>query len=285
MPDFEIGGFDALGSLRKNLEETGNMYETPDYKKSVTLEHEVDIGGSSGDGTEEEGEASSENNEEQKEDRKVSVEGHSDLPVESGPSVKPEVGGSKKQGRPVSSDGVKSSEKGKKEDKASPLNSGRGRPPVKGREYKHLSQFPSKLLDFVKSEIGCSVNRAEDALAVYIYRQSGGRAPVSDEIKELSQSLPGDKTLQEMGQQTQNIDNRMMRMERGIMAQNQLLKELEFALGYVIYDRLGFRQDNPSVPAETKIDGPGLPMVLKSLRSDFKIYSSREAAANGRPYR
>lgn len=61
--------------------------------------------------------------------------------------------------------------------------------------------------------------------------------------------------------------------------------EFELALAYLLFDRLGFRQNSPSSPGKTQLLERGVPDMIEQLRMQSQTFRKDERTRDGRPIR
>ena len=143
-------------------------------------------------------------------------------------------------------------------------------------ENVFVRDFPRDVAAFVRSEFPNATNNA-DALAAYVYIKSGKACAVPDSVKELAESWNGDKSLQ-------NMDDRMTVIERQMRAFSVVLQELELGVSYMMFDRLGFRKDNPKDTRSVALLEDGVAEMMTRLREQTMQYRKQENIKAGRQY-
>ena len=139
-----------------------------------------------------------------------------------------------------------------------------------------IRTFPRELMSMIRSEFPNATNNA-DALAAYVYIKSGKACAVPDSVKELAESWNGDKSLQ-------NMDDRMTVIERQMRAFSVVLQELELGVSYMMFDRLGFRKDNPKDTRSVALLEDGVAEMMTRLREQTMQYRKQENIKAGRQY-
>lgn len=155
------------------------------------------------------------------------------------------------------------------------------RPPSIRNDPKNtiaVPSFPKGLMQEVRNIYRDAPNNS-DALTAFVYAQLGNPdLPISDDIKELVKSGDGDNTLV-------NMEQRMRKLEDLMYAMNDLLREMELAIAYVAFDRVGFRRDTPNSPADINFLENGMPDAIRKLRTDAARKKVWDNSENGRPIR
>ena len=155
------------------------------------------------------------------------------------------------------------------------------RPPSIRNDPKNtiaVPSFPKGLMQEVRNIYRDAPNNS-DALTAFVYAQLGNPdLPISDDIKELVKSGDGDNTLV-------NMEQRMRKLEDLMYTMNDLLREMELAIAYVAFDRVGFRRDTPNSPADINFLENGMPDAIRKLRTDAARKKVWDNSENGRPIR
>lgn len=155
------------------------------------------------------------------------------------------------------------------------------RPPSIRNDPKNtiaVPSFPKGLMQEVRNIYRDAPNNS-DALTAFVYAQLGNPdLPISDDIKELVKSGDGDNTLV-------NLEQRMRKLEDLMYTMSDLLREMELAIAYVAFDRVGFRRDTPNSPADINFLENGMPDAIRKLRTDAARKKVWDNSENGRPIR
>lgn len=155
------------------------------------------------------------------------------------------------------------------------------RPPSIRNDPKNtiaVPSFPKGLMQEVRNIYRDAPNNS-DALTAFVYAQLGNPdLPISDDIKELVRTGDGDNTLV-------NLEQRMRKLEDLMYTMSDLLHEMELAIAYVAFDRVGFRRDTPNSPADINFLENGMPDAIRKLRTDAARKKVWDNSENGRPIR
>ena len=154
-----------------------------------------------------------------------------------------------------------------------PVKSGRKAMP--GSDMANM-RLPRSLLNIIKTEFPSASN--QDALAAYILVKSGEDVSVSPTVDILVENYKGDKTVQ-------NIDKRVEHMEKQLNEMRTMLNEVLLAVSYLVFDRVGFRNENPSDPRSINFVENGMADLQQRLSEQsvqLKQYKDRK---KGRPLR
>lgn len=155
------------------------------------------------------------------------------------------------------------------------------RPPSIRNDPKNtiaVPSFPKGLMQEVRNAYRDAANNS-DALAAFVYARLGNPdLPISDDIRELVRTGDDDNTLV-------NMEQRMRKLEDLMYAMNDLLREMELAIAYVAFDRVGFRRDMPNSPADINFLENGMSDAIRKLRTDAARKKVWDNSENGRPIR
>ena len=155
------------------------------------------------------------------------------------------------------------------------------RPPSIRNDPKNtiaVPSFPKGLMHEVRNVYRDAANNS-DALAAFVYAQLGNPdLPISDDIRELVKTGDGDNTLV-------NMEQRMRKLEDLMYTMSDLLREMELAIAYVAFDRVGFRRDTPNSPADINFLENGMSDAIRKLRTDAARKKVWDNSENGRPIR
>lgn len=142
-------------------------------------------------------------------------------------------------------------------------------------ETAQIRDFPRELLDIARSEFPQATTQT-DALAAYVCVKSG--SPVnnlSDSVKQLVSEYTGDQTLV-------NIEDRMNALELQMRSIGSFTQAIELGVSFIIYDRLGFRLDNPTNIANIDMLEGEMADLITRLRSQAKKARVQENIKRGR---
>ena len=145
-------------------------------------------------------------------------------------------------------------------------------------DYIQIKNFPRGLMSAVRSEFPTASNNT-DALAAYVYTKtnvSGNGVPQN--IKDLAATYDGNRAVE-------NMEKRMSSLEKQVRDMMNLLKEVELAISYVTFDRLGFRRDNPKDMRSVDFLENGVTDIVERLREQTNQLKQQENIKNGRPIR
>lgn len=145
-------------------------------------------------------------------------------------------------------------------------------------ETAQIRDFPRDLLDIARSEFPQATTQT-DALAAYVAVKSG--EPVnnlSESVRELVKNYEGDQTLLD-------VETRMKNLETQVKIMSGVMQELELGVGFIIYDRLGFRTGNPANPRSVDLLEGDMMDLITRLREQTVQSKQQERLRTGRTIR
>ena len=123
-----------------------------------------------------------------------------------------------------------------------------------------------------------TANNNTDAVAAYIAYKSGVRDGLTDTQLELLDTTEVVDPIVEQNQRIAHIENTMVNM-------SNMMRELETAMSYIIFDRLGFRRENPDAPRQANLNEPGMTEMIERVREMSRQMYQQEKRRKGRPFR
>jgi hypothetical protein len=123
-----------------------------------------------------------------------------------------------------------------------------------------------------------TANNNTDAVAAYIAYKSGVRDGLTDTQLELLDTTEVADPIVEQNQRIAHIENTMVNM-------SVMMRELETAMSYIIFDRLGFRRENPDAPRQANLNEPGMTEMIERVREMSRQMYQQEKRRKGRPFR
>lgn len=159
----------------------------------------------------------------------------------------------------------------------------RRKPTVKAKSRRQRSEVVY-LRDMPKSVVGearrifTTASNNTDAVAAYIAYKSGVKDGLTDVQLELL-----DKT--EVADPIVEQNQRIAHVERTLTNIFNMMQELEMAVSYMIFDRLGFRRENPDTPRQANMNEPGMTEMIERVREMSRQMRQQENRRKGRPLR
>lgn len=144
-------------------------------------------------------------------------------------------------------------------------------------EVVQIRDFPRELIAQVRAEFPTATNNT-DALAAYVHIKTGRSGNVSNEVQRLADEYEGDKS-------AENIAKRLSAIESSMSKQSASMQELELVIAFLVFDRLGFRDDVPKNPGSIDFLESGVPDVIKRMKEQAKMFRTQQNIKEGRPIR
>lgn len=160
------------------------------------------------------------------------------------------------------------------------------RPPLKSyskpkSENCCIKDFPRELVQKVRCLFPGATNNT-DALAAFVVSHLGEDISVSDTVDQLVSNYTKDDPIVSVDDRLHNLERQMLILVKG-------LSELELGLGYMIYDRLGYRDIQPTDARNTDMlesnrSGSVMDIIVR-MREQSNQMRKQENIKNGRPIR
>lgn len=152
---------------------------------------------------------------------------------------------------------------------------------VVGRKTRAESDFSNlrlarNLLRVVKQSFPEASN--QDALAAYIIVKSGLDIQVSPAVDDLVASYNGN-------QQAVHIDKRLEHLEKQMQKLTSAVNEITLCVSYLVFDRMGFRNEDPSDPRMVNFLENGIDDLQTRLSEQAQQLKRQRDYQNGRPIR
>lgn len=119
-------------------------------------------------------------------------------------------------------------------------------------------------------------NNNTDAVTAYIAYQAGIKEGLTSTQLELLENVQVEDPIAEQR-------DRISHIERILATLVNMMRELEIASSYMIFDRLGFRRENPNSPRQTNINEPGMTDMIERIREISQQMRRQENIKKGRP--
>lgn len=117
-----------------------------------------------------------------------------------------------------------------------------------------------------------------DLLNAYVYVTSQKAIDVPPDVKELAKSWNSKVTPDMLSQRIKDLENQLKSM-------THLIRELELALSYLVFDKVGFRKRSPGSPSQIDFIEDGVREVIGCLRTQTNRLEQKEDREMGRPIR
>lgn len=141
----------------------------------------------------------------------------------------------------------------------------------------YLRAMPTALVNEARRLFPTASNNT-DAVAAYISFKSGVTEGLTEDQLALVRGFKGEDPVV-------TVNERLSHLEKQTKGQNIVLNELELAIGFLIFDRLGYRRESANGPADVNLLENGVDTLIDSLRKYTTQYVTRENQRNGRPQR
>lgn len=141
----------------------------------------------------------------------------------------------------------------------------------------YLRAMPTALVNEARRLFPTASNNT-DAVAAYISFKSGVTEDLTEDQLALVRGYKGEDPVV-------TVNERLSHLEKQTRGQNMVLNELELAIGFLIFDRLGYRRESANGPADVNLLENGVDTLIDSIRKYTAQYVTRENQRNGRPQR
>lgn len=159
----------------------------------------------------------------------------------------------------------------------------RSKPTVKSKPRRQRSEVVY-LRDMPKSVVGearrifPTASNNTDAVTAYIAYKSGVKDGLTEaQIELLDTTEVADPIVEQ--------NKRIAHVERTMTNIFNMMQELEMAMSYMIFDRLGFRRENPDAPRQANMNEPGMTEMIERVREMSRQMRQQENRRKGRPLR
>lgn len=144
-------------------------------------------------------------------------------------------------------------------------------------EVVYLRDMPKSVVGEAR-RIFPTANNNTDAVAVYIAYKSGIKDGLTEAQLELLNKTEVADPIVEQNQRIAHMEHTMTNMV-------SMMQELEMAVSYMIFDRLGFRRENPDAPRQANMNEPGMTEMIERVREMGRQMRQQENRRRGRPIR
>ena len=139
----------------------------------------------------------------------------------------------------------------------------------------YIRNIPNSLVAETRRLFPQATNNT-DAVTAYIAYQAGIKEGLTPTQLELLENVQVEDPIAEQR-------DRISHMERILATLVNMMRELEIASSYMIFDRLGFRRENPNSPRQTNINEPGMTDMIERIREISQQMRRQENIKKGRP--
>lgn len=145
------------------------------------------------------------------------------------------------------------------------------------RETVYLRDVPKALVTEAKRLFPHAKNQT-DAVAAFMAYKTG---IVDDLTEEQFKQLKG----YHEEDPVEALQRKVEGMEQNMRVMTAFMQEMEFAMGFLIYDRLGFRRDSADSPLSVNMTEDGVYDMVKRMQDSSRIFRERKRVKDGRPRR
>lgn len=149
-----------------------------------------------------------------------------------------------------------------------------GRKSISDVEYKYLRNIPSSLIKEVQRMFPGSSQG--DAVAAFLALRLGVTDGLTDRqlllLKEYTEEDP-----------LISVQERLRLIEKKLLVQEKRSEELELAISYLIFDRLGYRKEIPASPVRINFLENGVEDVRNAIRLCASQLYRQDKISEGRP--
>lgn len=139
----------------------------------------------------------------------------------------------------------------------------------------YIRNIPNSLVAETRRLFPQATNNT-DAVTAYIAYQAGIKEGLTPTQLELLENVQVEDPIAEQR-------DRISHIERILATLVNMMRELEIASSYMIFDRLGFRRENPNSPRQTNINEPGMTDMIERIREISQQMRRQENIKKGRP--
>lgn len=149
-------------------------------------------------------------------------------------------------------------------------------------EFSTVRKIPKRVMRHVLREFPDASNMT-DALVAYLICHSPGELAersqdvLTDEQKVLIQNWRGDPYAE--------LDRKFKQVLPKLQNLHDRMGVLEVLCSYIVFDRVGFRQDNPVQPDLVDFDENGVMELMMHAEEQAKSMQAEKSISNGRPIR
>ena len=145
------------------------------------------------------------------------------------------------------------------------------------RSTVYLRDIPASLVAEARHMFPEAKNNT-DAVAAYMALKMGIVDDLTDEQTELLRSHRSEDPVAVM-------NDRLNGIERDMRAFLAMAQELELTLGFLVFDRLGYRREEATSPRDVNLLENGVEAMVARMQECTKNFRARERIRNGRPKR
>ena len=146
-----------------------------------------------------------------------------------------------------------------------------------GAQGAHLRNVPHSVVTAARAEFPSASNNV-DAVAAFVASRTGIYDDLTDEQCRLAKQSNREDPLVA-------VNKRLQAMEGMMSKQKEVNDELQLAVTYMLFDRMGWRRQNPKGPESVDFVEPGVTQLAQRLHQQTKQVADIERRRRGRPFR
>lgn len=146
-----------------------------------------------------------------------------------------------------------------------------------GAQGAHLRNVPHSVVTAARAEFPSASNNV-DAVAAFVASRTGIYDDLTDEQCRLAKQSNREDPLV-------SVNKKLQSMEEMVSKQKEAIDELQLAVTYMLFDRMGWRRQNPKGPESVDFVEPGVTQLAQRLHQQTKQVADIERRRRGRPFR
>lgn len=146
-----------------------------------------------------------------------------------------------------------------------------------GTQGAHLRNVPHSVVTAARAEFPSASNNV-DAVAAFFASRTGIYDDLTDEQCRLAKQSNREDPLVA-------VNKKLQAMEEMLAKQKEVNDELQLAVTYMLFDRMGWRRQNPKGPESVNFVEPGVTQLAQRLHQQTKQVADIERIRRGRPFR
>lgn len=146
-----------------------------------------------------------------------------------------------------------------------------------GAQGAHLRNVPHSVVTAARAEFPSASNNV-DAVAAFVASRTGIYDDLTDEQCRLAKQSNREDPLV-------SVNKKLQAMEEMLAKQKEVNDELQLAVTYMLFDRMGWRRQNPKGPESVDFVEPGVTQLAQRLHQQTKQVADIEHRRRGRPFR
>lgn len=146
-----------------------------------------------------------------------------------------------------------------------------------GAQGAHLRNVPHSVVTAARAEFPSASNNV-DAVAAFVASRTGIYDDLTDEQCRLAKQSNREDPLV-------SVNKKLQAMEEMLAKQKEAIDELQLAVTYMLFDRMGWRRQNPKGPESVDFVEPGVTQLAQRLHQQTKQVADIEHRRRGRPFR